>query len=304
MKIQQIYAKPILACWIQGYTWKEIGEMQREDKELNFIFNWLEKQEVPNEDELFLSSSATKNYWINKELFFFSNETVLWKRDENSEAKVLVVPIALKEEILSLSHCLPSSGHQGQDRTFNRCKQRFYWYNMLQDVRQFVVSCSICNRNKKPNRKARWKLTSYHAGAPMERVHLDFMGPFSLTSKQNVYVLMKVDQFTKWVECVPLPNQSAEETARAAINQFFCHFGFLYQMFTDRGSNFESKLFKQLCERLHIYKARTTAFRPSANGQVERFNRTLMDAVRCFTSKSPTKWDEYLPQLASAIRSL
>ena len=74
-------------------------------------------------------------------------------------------------------------------------------------------------------------------------------------------------------------------------------------MFTDRGSNFESKLFKQLCERLHIYKARTTALRPSANWQVERFNRTLMDAVRCFTSRSPTQWDEYLQQLASTIRS-
>ena len=72
MKIQQIYAKPILACWIQGYTWKEIGEMQREDKELKFIFNWLKKQEVPNEDELFLSSPATKNYWINKELLFLA----------------------------------------------------------------------------------------------------------------------------------------------------------------------------------------------------------------------------------------
>ena len=78
--------------------------------------------------------------------------------------------------------------------------------------------------NEKQNRKARWKLTSYHASAPMERVHLDFIGPFPLTSKQNVYVLMMVDQFTKWVECVPLPNQSAEETARTAINQFFCHF--------------------------------------------------------------------------------
>ena len=159
---------------------------------------------------------------------------------------------------------------------------------MLQDVRQFVVSCSICNRNKKPNRKARWKLTSYHVGAPMERVHLDFMGPFPLTSKHNVYVLMMVDQFTKWVECVPLPNQSAEETARAAINQFFCHFGFPYQIFTDRGSNFESKLFKQLCERLHIYKARTTAFRPSANGQVERFNRTAIGTLRNETERNGT----------------
>ena len=32
---------------------------------------------------------------------------------------------------------------------------------------------------------------------------------------------MMVDQFTKWVECVPLPSQKAEVTARAAIDDFF-----------------------------------------------------------------------------------
>ena len=35
------------------------------------------------------------------------------------------------------------------------------------------------------------------------------------------HILMMVDQFTKWVECIPLPSQSAEGTARAAVNQFF-----------------------------------------------------------------------------------
>ena len=83
-------------------------------------------------------------------------------------------------------------------KRFNNIQARNKLLEII-DVRQFVVSCSICNRNEKPNRKARWKLTSYHASAPMERVHLDFIGPFPLTSKQNVYVLMMVDQFTKWV---------------------------------------------------------------------------------------------------------
>lgn len=46
-----------------------------------------------------------------------------------------------------------------------------------------------------------------------------------------------------------------------------------------------------------------TPYRPSANGQVERFNRTIKDAVRCFVSKSQDNWDEHLPQLAGAIRS-
>nr|XP_054769743.1 uncharacterized protein K02A2.6-like [Lytechinus pictus] len=112
-----------------------------------------------------------------------------------------------------------------------------------------------------------------------------------------------VDQFTKWVECVPLPSQTAEVTAQAAISEFFCRFGYPFQIFTDQGRNFESRLFTNICKLLHIHKARTTPYRPSANGQVERFNRTLMDAVRCYIGKSQTHWDHNLAQIAGAIRS-
>lgn len=37
----------------------------------------------------------------------------------------------------------------------------------------------------------------------MERVHLDFVGPLPKTDRGNEHILMMVDQFTKWVECVP-----------------------------------------------------------------------------------------------------
>ena len=96
---------------------------------------------------------------------------------------------------------------------------------------------------------------------------------------------------------------SAEETARAAFNQFFCHLDSLTNFLQIEVPIFRVNCSSNFCERLHIYRARTTAFRPSANGHVERLNRTLMDSVRCFTSRFPTQWDEYLPQLASAIRS-
>ena len=146
-------------------------------------------------------------------------------------------------------------------------------------------------------------MQEYHAGAPMERVHLDFLGPLPRTPRGNEYVLMMVDQFTKWVECVPLPSQTAEITAKAAVDGFFSRFGYPYQIFTDQGRNFESKLFSALCEALEIHKARTTPYRPSANGQVERYNRTLMDAVRCYIKDSQDHWDLHLQQIAGALRS-
>ena len=146
-------------------------------------------------------------------------------------------------------------------------------------------------------------MTEYQAGAPMERVHIDFIGPLPKTERGNEHCLMMVDQFTKWVECVPLPSQIAEVMARAAIDEFFSRFGCPLQLFSDQGRNFESKLFEALCDALQIHKTRTTPYRPSANGQSERFNRTLMDAVRCFQGKSQNKWDQHVQQIAGAIRA-
>ena len=80
---------------------------------------------------------------------------------------------------------------------------------------------------------------------------------------------MIIDQFTKWVECVPLPTQTAEQTAKAAVDQFFSRFGTPFQIFTDQGRNFDSNLFTEMCKVLEIHKARTTPYRPSSNGQVE-----------------------------------
>ena len=113
-----------------------------------------------------------------------------------------------------------------------------------------------------------------------------------------------VDQFTKFVECKPSPSQKAEDTARVAVDGFFSRFGFPFQLFSDQGRNYESKLFKAFCKALEIHKARTTPYRPSANGQVERFNRTLMDAVRCFLGKAQNKWDQHVQQIAGTIRAL
>ena len=162
---------------------------------------------------------------------------------------------------------------------------------------------SVCNQNKKNKCYGKVPLTEYQAGAPMERVHVDFIGPLPKTERGNEHYLMMVDQFTKWVECIPLPSQKAEDTARAAVDGFFSRFGFPFQLFSDHGRNFESKLFEALCKALEIHKARTTPYRPSANGQVERFNRTLMDAVRCFLGKAQNKWDQHVQQIAGAIRA-
>ena len=52
----------------------------------------------------------------------------------------------------------------------------------------------------------------YQAGAPMERVPMDFLGPLPKTPRGNEHILMMVDQFTKW----SWPGRGPPKDARSA----------------------------------------------------------------------------------------
>jgi hypothetical protein len=233
-----------------------------------------------------------------------TNGVLFYKWEDPLEPRVLLVtPSSLKEEIMHLNHDVRDAGHMGQQNTFLKVKLSFYWFRMREDCNQFVRSCAKCNTNKKPRRQQRAALGQYHAGAPMDRIMIDILGPFNKTPRGNTVILMLMDQFTKWVECFPLPDQSAEIVAKTLVNEFFSRFGCPLELHTDQGKNFMSNLFKSLCKLLQITKTRTTSYHPQSNGQIERQNRSVLQMIRCLRNKNITDWDLYLPQIAGAIRA-
>ena len=134
----------------------------------------------------------------------------------------------------------------------------------------------------------------------MERVHLDILGPFNRSKRNNAYILVMVDQFTKWVELAVLPAQCAELTARAFLNHFVVFFGCPLEIHLDQGANFQGELFRSFCKILEITKTRTTPYHPSGNGQCEVFNRVILQMIR----SGFREWDEYIPLIAMALHSM
>ena len=82
------------------------------------------------------------------------------------------------------------------------------------------------------------RLIQYHAEIPMKCVHINFLGQLNKTKQENQHLLLMVDQFTKWVEIIPLSSQTAEVTAQAAVNSFFSSFGVPLKIFSNQGRNF------------------------------------------------------------------
>ena len=75
------------------------------------------------------------------------------------------------------------------------------------------------------------------------------------------------------------------------------------EIHTDRWINFESELFKEMCELLEIGKTRITTYRSSANGHVERYTRSIAHIIRYCIGQRQERWDYFVGIAMGAIRA-
>jgi transposase InsO family protein len=140
-------------------------------------------------------------------------------------------------------------------------------------------------------------------GAPLDRVAIDVLGELPETSNGNRYLIVISDYFTKWVQAHAVPDYTAYTTAEVFVREFATRMGLPRQLHTDQGGNFESTLFKGVCQLLGIHKTRTTPYHPQSDGLVERFNRTLLQMLKGLVDENRDDWDEHVPYVLMAYRS-
>ncbi|KZS04181.1 Uncharacterized protein APZ42_032918 [Daphnia magna] len=119
----------------------------------------------------------------------------------------------------------------------------------------------------------------------------------------NNHILVITDYFTKWVEVIPLADQTALSTSKALVDRVILYHGPPRAIVTDLGSNFTYELFFSLCKTLQIKQLRTTAYHPQTNGLTERFNKTVVEMLRKYMEQGFPKWEEVLGPVAFAYRN-
>ncbi len=215
----------------------------------------------------------------------------------------VVVPKSLRKEVFLQLHNSITAGHFGVKKTLAKVRHRFHWYGLRKDVTYWCKQCDTCASRKTPHRKAKSPMKIYNVGQPLERIAVDIQGPYPITHKGNHYIMVVGDCFTKWLQAIPLQTQEAHHVATELVNGFISQWGTPMEMHTDRASNFESKLFQEVCKLLGIHKTRTTASRPMSDGFVERGNRTIETMLSAFVDENQRNWDEKLPLLNLAYNS-
>jgi transposase InsO family protein len=128
----------------------------------------------------------------------------------------------------------------------------------------------------------------------MQMVSIDICGPYPITQKKNRYLLTYICHFTRYPEAIPIPNQEAETVAETLVTQVFTRHGCPQVLSSDRGTNFMSHLFQEMCKLLQVKRIQATAFNPKMQGKVEKFNAGLNQTTSHYVNKYGNDWDEYV----------
>ena len=217
-------------------TQENIRLQQENDAVIKYLLQWKKDNDKPVWSTVAPYCRELKTYWHEWDTIVL-RDSILYKkrlRDVGNDAEYLfLVPVVLRKEVFRQLHECVTAGNLGRKKTYDKIKKRFYWCNMYKDVSYWCRICSTCGARKMPHRNAKASMRLYNVGCPMERIGLDFCGPYPVSKKGNRYLMVVSCYFTKWVDAIPLKTQEAKYVASKLVNRFISTFGVPLQLHTD-----------------------------------------------------------------------
>ncbi|XP_075457860.1 protein NYNRIN-like isoform X2 [Ascaphus truei] len=142
-------------------------------------------------------------------------------------------------------------GHIGRKQTCKNIRSRFCIRDLSVLVETQLSRCLTCARNN-PN----GAIHGVHEhlpppDGPMQQLQIDFTHmPKAKGGLQ--YLLVIVDQFSKWVEAFPTSKENTSVVAKILCKEIIPRFGCPLSINSDQGTPFTAKITQQICQMLCI----------------------------------------------------
>jgi site-specific DNA-cytosine methylase/transposase-like protein len=219
----------------------------------------------------------------------------LMRRLPDGSQKIVPEP-SQRAQLISQQHEL--CGHYGVRRTAALLMTKYWWYGLLADTAKVVGRCEHCKRVHASFTAKPEKLQSIPISSMGFRWHVDLTGPLPKSERGNLYIMVAIEAFSKYLVAVPMRDKEAETVAYHFKHSVLAYFAAPGQVVTDSGSEFEGA-FAQLLQDCMIDHCGISVAHPQANGQAEKAVHVVKRALQavCSAKQVVKTWDLEVPMV-------
>jgi hypothetical protein len=110
----------------------------------------------------------------------------------------LCIPnFSMRENLLKEKHSGGLAGHFGQDKTFAKLRESYFWSGMHPEVKRFVDRCWVCQHSKGKKKNAGFYQPLPIPERPWEAISMDFVLGLPRTQRGVDSIFVVVDRFSK-----------------------------------------------------------------------------------------------------------
>ena len=217
--------------------------------------------------------------------------------------KIYISP-PLRQEIFRRLHSHPSAAHPGRDATLFSIRKYYYWPNLRQDVEEWIRNCDTCQHVKIYPRKPHGQLKPIDVTPrPWGVVTSDLITGLP-PCKGFDAIWTATCKRTKAVHCAPTTSTlDSRGLYHLYLENVWKLHGTSDKLITDRGPQYSSKFAREANKNLQIETALSTAYHPQTDGQSERTNQEIEQALRSVVSFHQNDWVEWLPVIEFALNN-
>lgn len=175
----------------------------------------------------------------------------------------VVIPTVFRKAVLQELHAT----HLGIIKMKMMARERCWFPGIDTEIENVANSCDRCiearvSPPKVPIENWNWASTVF------ERIHIDYLGPI-----YNKIYLVLVDSYSKWLECVEVPNLTALVLI-SKLKSIFTRFGLPQCIVSDNATTFRSEELSKFCLEYGIQQIFAPVYSPQSNGLAENAVKT------------------------------
>lgn len=154
--------------------------------------------------------------------------------------------------------------------------RHYYWPYLTTDVLAYVATCRKYLAYRVTQYSSHHDVKLLSATGPLEVVAMIILGALQTSTKQNKYILVICDCFSKVTQTLPLRTVTISTCIRAFYHGWVLHYEVPIHELTDHVKQLVDIFCRTLCVLLSINLVLATFHYPQNNGQKEGSKKTII----------------------------